>query len=225
MTALTRIRPHKLSERGNDLYETPVEAIRALLAVERFNGRIWEPAAGRNGNIARELRRAGYDVVATDLVDYGLEDSTGRIDFLIEHRAPEGVRTILTNPPNKLAEESVRHALTLAPHVVMLLRVEFIAGQRRLRGEKTSDILDSGRLARFYPFAKRLPMMHRAGWNGPKVENSAADFAWFIWDRNHRGDALCRRLWWRSGSAESTSGGPFESLDSLTRGMGDQDVR
>jgi hypothetical protein len=175
MTALTRIRPHKLSERGNDLYETPVEAIRALLAVERFNGRIWEPAAGRHGNIARELRHTGYDVVATDLVDYGLEDSAGRIDFLMEHRAPEGVETILTNPPNKLAEEFVRHALTLVPHVAMLLRVEFIAGQRRLRGAKTSDILDDGRLARFYPFANRLPMIHRDGWDGPKIGSSAAE--------------------------------------------------
>jgi hypothetical protein len=196
MTALTRMRRHKLSQRKDDLVETPVEAVRALLKVERFKNRIWEPAAGRNGNIVRELQRAGYDVVATDLIDYKLEGSAGRIDFLMEWRVPEGVETILTNPPYKLADEFVRHALGLAPNVAMLLRVEFIAGQRTIRGDKTSDILDGGRLARFYPFAKRLPQMHRDGWTGPKNESSPQDLAWFVWDRGPHESAVCRRLWW-----------------------------
>lgn len=194
MTSQTRIRPHKLSERGDDLYETPAVAIRALLAVEKFRNRIWEPAAGRSGVIVHELQRAGYDVVATDLAEYGLEGSTGRVDFLMERRPPRGVFTIVTNPPYKLTNDFVRHALTLAPHVAMLLRVEFIAGQRR------RDILDDGRLARFCPFANRLPRMHRDGWDGPKNENQAQDFAWFVLDHNHSGNATVQRLWWNNGA-------------------------
>ena len=66
-----------------EFYPTPPEATRALLAAESFKGPIWEPACG-DGAIARELRAAGYDVVATDLVDYGYGE--GGRDFLAEPR-------------------------------------------------------------------------------------------------------------------------------------------
>ena len=59
-----------LAERGHDLYETPPEATRALLEVERLPHRVWEPACGP-GAIVTVLRAAGHDVVASDLVDYG----------------------------------------------------------------------------------------------------------------------------------------------------------
>ena len=53
-----------------EFYPTPPAAIRALLAAERFEGSIWEPACG-NGAIARELIASGYEVAATDLADWG----------------------------------------------------------------------------------------------------------------------------------------------------------
>jgi hypothetical protein len=31
-------------------------------------------------------------------------------------------------------------------------------------------------------------MMHRDGWDGPKAQSAMA-FAWFVWDRDHRGGA------------------------------------
>jgi hypothetical protein len=48
---------HPLAERGNDLYETPVEATRALLGAVPLPSRIWEPACGR-GAIVNVLRAA-----------------------------------------------------------------------------------------------------------------------------------------------------------------------
>ena len=100
------------ASRGDDLYETPPEAVRALLRVERLPYRIWEPCAGR-GAIVRELVAAGHDVCAMDLVAYegadpGIET---RIDFLMERRAPLGFTCIVTNPPFKLADAFVRHGL------------------------------------------------------------------------------------------------------------------
>ena len=44
-----------LSERGDDLYQTPPEAVHALLRVERLPSIIWEPACGP-GAIVRILR-------------------------------------------------------------------------------------------------------------------------------------------------------------------------
>jgi hypothetical protein len=59
-----------LSERGNDLYETPPVAVHALLKVEPLPRVIWEPACGP-GNIVNVLRSAGHRVYASDLVNYG----------------------------------------------------------------------------------------------------------------------------------------------------------
>jgi hypothetical protein len=169
---------HALSERADDLYETPDVATWALLRHERIPHRVWEPACGP-GAIVRVLRQAGHHVTATDLVDWGCPDSTSRIDFLLERRAPEGVESICTNPPFKNAPAFVAHALDLVPHVAMLLRLGF------LESESRRAILDGGRLARVHVFRNRLPMMHRHGWNGPRT-SSAIAFAWFVFDRNHR---------------------------------------
>jgi hypothetical protein len=178
------------AERGDDFYRTPECAVHALLKVESFNGPIWECACG-DGLIVNALREAGHKVVATNLIDYGCPDSTSGVDFLKEHRAPAGVETIITNPPFMHADKFVRHALKLVPRVVMLLRLLFLESQGRC------DIIDGGRLRRVYPFIDRLPEMHRNGWDGPRIENSPIQFAWFCWDRNYSGDIVVRRIWAR----------------------------
>ena len=69
----------------------------------------------------RVLREAGHRVVATDLIDYGLSDSAGNIDFLKQDNAPERVGSILTNPPYRHANKFVRHGLKLVPRLALLL--------------------------------------------------------------------------------------------------------
>jgi hypothetical protein len=191
MTALTHAANagrHSLAERGDDLYETPPQAVRALLQVERIPQIVWEPACGP-GSIVTVLRNAGHTVFASDLVDYGCPDSQSRIDFLMERTAPAGVEAIVTNPPYRLAEQFVEHALKLCPRVVMLLRLAFLESERR------SPFLDRGQLARVCVFKNRLPMMHRAGWTGPRA-SSAIAFAWFCWDCGHRGPPTIDRISW-----------------------------
>jgi hypothetical protein len=176
-----------LAERRDDLYETPECATRALLAVESLpQGTVWEPACGP-GAIVRVLRAAGHQVYATDLVNYGSADQDEhRVDFLMEFAAPE-IASIVTNPPFKLAAEFVRHALLLCPRVYMFLRLAFLESEGR------SDILEGGQLRRVYVFRERLPMMHRAGWVGTRASSRMA-FAWFCWDRQHRGPAELHRI-------------------------------
>jgi hypothetical protein len=178
-----------LSERGNDLYETPPVAVEALLRVEPLPKVIWEPACGP-GSIVRTLRNAGHQVYATDLIDYGCEDSAAGADFLMERPPPFPIGAIVTNPPFRIGNEFVAHALDLGiSKVVMLLRIQFLESERR------SAILDNGKLARVYPFTNRLPMMHRAGWDGPKASN-AMSFAWFVWESDHHGPADLQRISW-----------------------------
>ena len=182
-----------LADRRDDLYETPPEAVRALLSVEQIPpGAIWEPACGP-GAIAHALRSVGHRVYATDLVDYGSTDQdASRVDFLLEQQAPDFyIGSIITNPPFKLAAEFVAHALLLCPRVFMLLRLAFLESERR------TGILDSGWLRRVYVFRNRLPMMHRAGWNGPRA-SSAMAFAWFVWDSTNPGPTELRRISWKA---------------------------
>lgn len=175
-----------LKVRGNDLYQSPPEAVHALLKVEPLPSRIWEPACGP-GAIVSVLRRAGHSVLATDLVDYGCPDAQAGVDFLMESQ--HSADAIVTNPPFKLAGEFVAHALELCPLVIMLLRLAFLESTRR------SPILDGGMLARVHVFRNRLPMMHREGWDGPRSTSTTA-FAWFVWSREHRGPAALQRISW-----------------------------
>ena len=102
------ISPDHENREKDDFYPTPEPATRALLRSETFGPRIWEPACG-DGAISRVLEQAGHEVISTDLFDRGFGEA--RIDFLMERRllAPH----IVTNPPFKLAEAFVRHALDL----------------------------------------------------------------------------------------------------------------
>jgi len=176
-----------LDEHRGDCYDTPEVAVRALLKHVKLPRIIWEPACG-TGNIVKALREAGHAVIATDLNDRGCPYSQSRIDFLM-HCPSSNIDAIVTNPPFSLAEEFVDVALQRAPLVVMLLRLAFIESERRSR------ILDGGMLARILVFANRLPMMHRAGWEGRKA-NSGMAFAWFVWNANHNGPTTIERIRW-----------------------------
>jgi hypothetical protein len=182
-------RRHAHAQRGNDLYETPVEAVAALLHAEQVPQDVWEPACGP-GKIVDELRASGRHVVATDLVDYKREGSLGGVDFLMEQSMPPNVKCIVTNPPYMLAEKFVWHARDMADVTIMLLRFNFLASRRR-RG-----LFSSKNLKRVWLFENRLPRMHRDGWTGNKV-SSQVEFGWFVWDKSYHGWPEMRWLNWR----------------------------
>lgn len=182
------LKQHSHADRGHDVYETSVPAVEALIAAEKLPHHIWECACGP-GAIVKVLRDHGHTVWATDLIDYGCPNSQSKIDFLLERQSRIDVEAIVTNPPFKLATQFVEHALTLAPTVIMLLRIAFLESVKR------TPILEGGKLARVHIFRNRLPMMHRMGWEGPKASSSVC-YAWFVWDRFHQGPTELRRMSW-----------------------------
>jgi hypothetical protein len=184
--AVARRLRHPLADRGDDCYETPPEATRALLATERIPPVVWEPTCASGSGIVLPLREAGHTVYASDLVDYRCPDSEARVDFLMERRAPLGTEAIVTNFPFKLAGQMIEHALTLCPLVIVLLRLTFLESVSRC------SILD-GPLTRVHVFKRRLPMMHRRGWCGPKA-TSQTPYAWFVWEQGHAGPAILDRI-------------------------------
>jgi len=180
-----------LSERRDDCYDTPPVAVEALLKVEKVPELVWEPCCG-TGNIVGVLRTHGHTVVASDLNDRGCPDSVSGVDFLFP--PPSGydsVDAIVTNPPYSLAIPFIETALARAPLVIMLLRLQFFESERR------TPILEGRGLARIHVFRKRLPMMHRAGWEGKKA-NSGMAFSWWVWERGYDGPTIIDRISWEA---------------------------
>lgn len=175
-----------------EFYPTPPEATRALLSVESFDGSIWEPACG-DGAITRELQRAGYDVVSTDLADHGF--GTPGIDFLRE-TAPRA-KHIVTNPPygRGLADRFVRHALRMADttggSVAMLLNLLSLCHPVR------HDLFVSMPPAAIYGLDELVCYPN----GNPREATAATDrhrYCWVVWKPHHSGHPT---FWWLSTAA------------------------
>lgn len=168
--------PDKANRQRDDFYPTPPKATLGLLSVERFRGGIWEPACG-DGAISKVLHAAGYEVLSTDLIERGYGQSG--VDFLLDYTTIAD--NIVTNPPFKLAEEFVRHALARSRRkVAMLCRLAWLEGAARKK------LFEASPLARVWVFSKRVPMLR----NGDQMMAGGGGmiaFAWFVWDRNHDG--------------------------------------
>ena len=170
---------HRHSDRGLDAYFTPIEAIHSLICIEhlRIPHSIWEPAAG-DGAIVRPLRAAGYSVIASDIADYGLVGCETGVDYLSEPERPN-VEGIITNPPFRLAMAFAEKALGEVPYLALLLRTNFLESTVRL------SFFRKHAPARIWISSRRLPMMHRFGWQGAQAPSNTCH-AWFIWDERAR---------------------------------------
>lgn len=161
----------------DDFYRTPVAATRALLEVERFPAMIWEPACG-DGAISEVLTEAGHEVISTDLIDRGYGE--GGVDFLEE--AKKRANCVVTNPPFKLDDDFALHAMEIGVRKVALLcRLTWLEGS-----ERHARLFNLGKLARVWVFSARQTL-----WYGddqfPETDGGMTAYAWFIFERDHRG--------------------------------------
>lgn len=173
-------------ERGADLYETSIEAMRTLLALESFLLNVLEPSVGK-GAILRPLEAAGYDVTISDLHDRGIVTRHGEFqgvgDFFLSQTC--GEIDLVTNPPFGIANAYAAHALrVLRPRkMALLLNLNFMCG---FEDPDRRFVMDENPPSRIYVFTRRLPMMHRDGWTGDEA-SSQMNTAWFVWERNDDG--------------------------------------
>lgn len=185
-----QVQRHPLSERGLDFYTTPSCAIEALMKVERLPQNLWDPFSG-SGGIAKPLRAAGYRVIRSDIVD-----RDGELDFVADFysqtKTPPGTQGIIGNPPYRECSRTaplVRHALDLSLDVILLMRLAFYESNAR------TEILEHRGLKSIHVFRLRLPMMHRAGWEGRKA-NSGMAFCFMRWQRGYTGPTIIDRISW-----------------------------
>ncbi len=125
---------HALAERADrDYYATEPKATELLMGLETFAPRIWEPACG-GGHISEVLRRHGYEVRESDIVD---RIGNEVLDFL----AGGGIfgvgqwdGDIVTNPPYSMAGEFVERALECVKDgakVAFFLKLTFLESAKR----------------------------------------------------------------------------------------------
>lgn len=163
---------------GLDDFPTPPWAVRALcewLILGPADLRLMaastvrEPAAGR-GHMARALDERFGRVLASDVADYGagypvadyLEGFPGKVDWTI------------TNPPFRLAEDFARRAcLTSTYGAAMLVRTQFLEGQRRY--ERLFALRPPTAVLQF---TERVPMLK--GRLDP-AGSTATAYCWLVW--------------------------------------------
>jgi hypothetical protein len=123
--------------REHDYYPTPAWCVRRIVEALGLPRGTWlEPSAG-DGAIVREVRAHAARVVAMeiraecrdDLVRSGA-DVLHLGDALVQPW--ERADVVIGNPPYALADDFVRRALECAPHVVFLLRLNWLAARGRV---------------------------------------------------------------------------------------------
>ena len=175
-----------------DFDPTPWDATAAFLDAEgermrEIGGPVWENACG-DGRMARELRRQGFEVYASDIVDRGWPGTVvkGFYDF---KQAPVGVKIACTNPPyNEVSARDghgrwLRHIEDLGlDYAAMLLNWDWIAARQNGMDE----------LHERFPVSRAYVCCWKIDFRGkgcPPQRN-----AWLVWDRAWKGETVLRRL-------------------------------
>lgn len=180
-------RVEHLEREVDDFYPTPPEPIRALLSVEEARLRdfpmIWEPAAG-DGALVREMERAGFDVVASDLIDRGCG---AEIRSFYDYQIPPA-KAAITNPPfNECNARDGKGRWIF--HALDVLDLEYMA---LLMNWSWPGAGGHAELWHRLPPARVYLMRWKIDFTGqgaPPMLN-----AWFVWDKEHQGETVLRML-------------------------------
>lgn len=182
--APVRTRPRVEIRRAHDFYATgEPEAIRGLLArdgdIIRACGSVWDPACG-DGAMVREIRDAGIECVASDLIDRGCDGASVADFYAFEASQARG---IITNPPfcEINARDGhgrwLRHTLDMPgwDYLALLLSWDWPAARKNGLGA----LLDERPFSYCYLMRWKLDF---TGEGSPPQRN-----AWFVWRRGWAG--------------------------------------
>jgi hypothetical protein len=150
-------------QRPHGFYSTPESATLALILAigDHLDQPIHECCCG-DGAMARVLKRHGYPVIATDLIDRGY--GRGNLNFLSVGRlAP----IVVTNPPYSRAHEFIVEAVPGARLVAMLLKSDYWHAAKRIA------------LYEAFPPRQQLILTWRLDWTGGG--SPTMNCTWFVW--------------------------------------------
>lgn len=178
-----------------DFYATPSWCVSRLLEALALPGGEWlEPAAG-DGAIIKAVRRDDVAWTAWELEKRNRQALKALLPHSRLHlgdfvKAAGGLvhgrkfAVAITNPPFRLAQPFIDACLACAEHVVMLLRLNYLATKSRWSFMRTHT-----------PDVYVLP-------NRPSFVNGTTDsveYAWFVWTQQPRSEGRLRILDLRPG--------------------------
>lgn len=153
----------------NDFYATPESAFTPLLPfigkVMIHGETVWEPACG-DRRLINWMTDFGIMADGNDL-----NDEHGGVDYL---RDMTMRYCVVTNPPFSLAFEFAKYAVERSSYVFLLLRLGFLASQKRREFFKQHEP------SALFVLSER-PSFTANG------KTDSADYAWFFWGNVHRG--------------------------------------
>jgi len=173
-----------------DWYVEPEWCSARLFELEKFEGFIWDPAAG-TGRIILTARAANYDAGGTDIKSREISP-WHELDFFAAPDLVSSVDNIVSNPPFGLAEKFAQIALRITRNkVALLLPANWVQGDKRSRWLETTPL-------RRVLFITPRPSMPPGAIvvSGGASRNGTTDYAWFIWEHGYAGKpeiGWCRR--------------------------------
>lgn len=171
----------------NDYYATDPKALELFLDKLKENNislhhDIWECACGE-GNLSKVLENRGYHVYSSDLINRGY----GKVQDFLKDIHKDLHYDILTNPPYKYALPFIKKALEIISggyYTIMLLKIQFLEGKERYKFFKENPPK--------YVYVHSERQKCALNNNFENVKSSAVCYAWFIWQKNWKGETIIR---------------------------------
>jgi hypothetical protein len=171
-----------------DFYATHPSALKLFLDKIgqddfQIQGAIWECACGQ-GHLSEELKRSGYYVKSTDLIDRGYGDVS--IDFL-KHNTKVWNTSILTNPPFKLAEQFVENGLDVIQegyNLLLFLKIQFLESKKRKLLFK--------KYPPKYVYCYSSRQLCAKDGEFEKYTATTQFYAWYVWEKGYEGETILR---------------------------------
>lgn len=172
-----------------ECFETPEWPIKAILNKEILTQIVLDPCCGP-GIMAHLAKMKGYDVLASDIHNWGYHD-TKVVDFLRVENGPPAPFTVLMNPPFSKATQFVEKAFEIgAKKVVMFQRFAFweSAGRedfwRRFPPSRVYICRDRASCFRF-DLPRREDGKRFDPETGKVLHDSPTAHAWFVFEPGH----------------------------------------
>lgn len=165
----------------NDFYATPESAFKPLMEYLPRDAEFTDPACG-DGRLVFWLAVSGRSASGSDLYRppewYGSAEGLCS-DLPFDYLKDDLMRDfVITNPPFSLAKEFVAHGVKHSKELMLLLRLNFLAAEKR-----RLFWLDHKPNALFILSSRPSFGKNKHGKKG----TDATDYAWFYWGRRYQG--------------------------------------
>ena len=164
----------------NDFYATDPRAMEVAMPFFEDIGladSVWECACGE-GHLSEVLKKHGYNVYSSDLVDRGYGDV---VDFLNCNDCFTG--DIVTNPPFKFAEQFVDKGMSLITDghkVCLFLKVQFLESKSR------KLLFNRHPLKHLMVYSERQKCAKNAEFD--KYTATTQCYCWFVFEKGYVGE-------------------------------------